>query len=318
MRRPIVAIALFAASTALVAQQGSSSVPYSGVSNPPPDDTIITDAVPAQPSETIAKPPAGQPMQPQAAQTQPMPQQPLAAPTAQPANPYVTGSDNGIVQVAPPAMQNGQPTLQTRGPAFDPDGDIVHPDPLPPGVMTAGTQIRVRLMDELSSGLTEKGQPFRSRVSADVEQGGQVLIPAGAEIDGFVAEVSPGHFGGQGSLLLHPDRVILPDGSSYQLHAVVRGTPMSKTHVDREGTIVANDNLKRDGIIYGGAVGTGVVAGAFIGGPVGALAGGLVGAGVASVHMLVSHPQAKINQNDVLVLTLSDNMKLDAAARTGE
>ena len=318
MRRPIVAFALFAATTALVAQQGNSSAPYSGVSNPPPDETIITDAVPAPQSDAIAKPPAGQPMQPQqAAPLQPMPQQPLAAPTA-PANPYVAGTDNGIVQVAPPAMQNGQPTLQTRGPAFDPDGDIVHPDPLPPGVMTAGTQIRVRLMDDLSSGLTQKGQPFRSRVSADVEQGGQVLIPAGAEIDGYVAEVSQGHFGGQGTLLLHPDRVILPDGSSYQLRAVVRGTPMSKTHVDREGTIVANDNLKRDGIIYGGAVGTGVLAGAYIGGPVGALAGGLVGAGVATVHLLVSHPQAKINQNDVLVLTLSDNMKLDATARTGE
>lgn len=317
MRRPIVVFALFAASTALIAQQGSSSVPYAGVSNPPPDDTILTDAGTPPPSEPIAKPPAGQPMQAQPA-VPVQPQQSMAAQAVQPGNQYVTGTDSGLVQVAPPAMQNGQPTLQTRGAAFDPDGDIVHPEPLPPGVMTAGTQIRVRLMDELSSGLTQKGQPFRSRVSADVEQGGQILIPAGAEIDGFVAEVSPGHFGGQGMLLLHPDHVILPDGSSYQLHAVVRGTPMSRTHVDREGTIIANDNLKRDGIIYGGSVGTGAVAGAFIGGPVGALAGGLVGAGVATVHLLVSHPQARVNEGDVLVLTLSDNMKLEASARSGE
>lgn len=321
MRRPIIVFALFAASTALIAQQGNTSAPYSGVSNPPPDDTIITDAVPAPQSEPIAKPPAGHPMQDLQSvplPAQPMQQQTMTAPAVQAANPYVTGSDNGIVQVAPPAMQNGQPTLQTRDGAFDPDGDIVHPEPLPQGVMVAGTQIRVRLMDELSSGLTQKGQPFRSRVSSDVEQNGQILIPAGAEIDGFVAEVSRGRFGGQGSLLLRPDRVVLPDGSSYQLHAFVRQTPMSKTHVDREGTIVANDNLKRDSIIYGGAVGTGVVAGAYLGGPVGALAGGLVGAGVATVHLLVTHPQARVNEGDVLVLTLSDNMKLDTMTRTGE
>ena len=31
---------------------------------------------------------------------------------------------------------------------------------------------------------SEKGDPFRSTVASDVMEGGQVLIPAGAEIDG--------------------------------------------------------------------------------------------------------------------------------------
>jgi hypothetical protein len=320
MNRSLLVIALFtAASAALVAQEGNQSTPYSGVSTPPPDETITADPI-APPATPIAKPPAGQPMEPPpAAPVQPMPQATMPAPPMQQrANPWVTGTDDGIVQVAPPSIQAGQPMLTSRGNAFDPDGDIVHPEPLPPGVMGAGMKIRVRLMDDLSSGRTADGQPFRSQVSADVEQDGQILIPAGAEIDGRVTNVSTGHFGGQGSMILRPERVLLPDGSSYHLNAVVTQTPMSRTHVGAEGVIRANDNIKRDVLEYGGAVGVGVVAGASLGGPIGALAGGLVGASVVTVHLLVNHPQARINAGDVLVLTLTENMRLETANRIGE
>ena len=319
MNRSLLVIALFAAaSAALVAQEGNQSSPYSGVSNPPPDETITADPV-APPATPIAKPPAGQPMESQpAVPAQPMPQATMPpVPMQQPGSQFVTGTDDGIVQVAPP-MQMGQPTLATRDGAYDPDGDIVHPEPLPPGVMSAGMRIRVRLMDDISSGRTEKGQPFRSKVSADVEQNGQILIPVGSEIDGRVVDVSTGHFGGQGSMILRPERVILPDGSSYHLNAVVTQTPMSRTHVGSEGVIRANDNIKRDSLEYGGAVGVGVVAGATLGGPVGALAGGLVGAGIVTVHLLVNHPQARIDAGDVLVLTLTENMRLETANRIGE
>jgi len=42
-----------------------------------------------------------------------------------------------------------------------------------------------------------------------------VLIPAGAEIDGRVVEVSRGHTGGHGTMRLRPETVILPDGMRY-------------------------------------------------------------------------------------------------------
>jgi hypothetical protein len=64
-------------------------------------------------------------------------------------------------------------------------------------------------------------------VASDVLQGGQVLIPAGAEIDGRVAGVSTGHMGGRGSMQLLPETVILANGKRYQLRAVITGTPGS-------------------------------------------------------------------------------------------
>ncbi len=66
----------------------------------------------------------------------------------------------------------------------------------------------------------------------------------------------------------------------------------ARARLDREGNIGAETRIKRDGIEYGAAVGTGAIAGAVMGGPAGALAGTLIGAGAVTVHLLVSHPQA--------------------------
>ncbi len=309
MNRPIYVCVLFAAAAvALGAQQASQSDPYQGVSNPPPDDTIITTTAPE------AKPPAGHPVTAPVQQvTHQSAQQAVAAP---PAENYahqasVDGTDDGIVQVAPqtPAAA-AQPGLTTRTYAPDPDGDIVHPSPLPPGTLGEGTSIRVRLLNDLSSSMTEQGQAFRSRVASDVLQGDQVLIPAGSEIDGKVVDVSGGHFGGHGTLLLRPETVILPDGKTLKLHAVVADAPGTRTSVGAEGGISPASNVKRDSIEYGGGVGAGVVAGAYLGGPVGALAGGLVGAGVVTAHLLISHPQAHLDEGSVLILSLTEPMHL--------
>jgi hypothetical protein len=52
------------------------------------------------------------------------------------------------------------------------------------------------------------------------------------------------------------------------------------------------------------------VTGAILGGPVGALAGTLVGAGLVTVHLLVSHPQAKLEPGADLVFTLTEPLDL--------
>jgi hypothetical protein len=314
MNRPFLAVAFFAIATlTLGAQEANQSSPYSGVSNPPPDETIITSTTPE------AKPPAGHPIETQTAA-------PAAATPVRPAySPHVTpaplrtanmtavsgdGTDDGIVQVGQSSTNVPQPALAERSYAADPDGDIVHPALLGPGDLGEGTVIRVQLLDDLSSSLSEPGEPFHSRVALDVMQGGHVVIPAGAEIDGRVADVSTGHFGGHGSMLLHPETVVMPDGAKIKLYAMVEGTPGTNSHVGSEGVITPNRRLKTGGLEYGGAVGVGVIAGASLGGPAGALAGGLIGAGLVTTHLLVNHAQTNLDQGSYVDLILTETMHM--------
>jgi hypothetical protein len=310
---------MVAASASLAAQQAS---PYEGTSNPPADDTIITSTPPA-PAPAPVPPPAAKPSPAPSDFAQPAPAlypaqsqyQGQQAPVVRSAlSSPEDGTDNGLVEIAPDA--SSQPALNRR-PATDPDGDIVHPAPLAPGEIGEGTTIRVRLLDRLSTTESKDGDPFRSRVASDVLQDGQVLIPTGAEIDGKVINVSTGSLGGHGSMRLNPETVILPNGSRYKLYAQVSGTPGSGTRVGSEGAINPGSHIKRDSIEYGGGVGAGVVAGAAIGGPVGALTGSLVGAGLVTVHLLVNHPQAHLEEGTVLLFTLTEPLYLEPASAGG-
>ena len=302
MNRPILTCVLLAfATSVLCAQQPAQTSPYQGQSSPPADETIT-----AQPDQ------ADQPVQP----TKPRAGKPLSAPaTTYPTN--AGGTDDGSVSIAPsdsgssPDGRTVRPALTSRG-YNDPDGDIVHPQSLAPGEVPAGTMIRVRLLTGLSTNNSATGELFKSHVASDVVQDGKVLIPAGAEIDGRVVEVSEGHTGGHGSIRLRPDTVILLDGQRYRMDAQVTGTPGSKTRVNSEGTINAGSRWKKDGLEYGGAAGAGAITGAVIAGPVGALTGSLIGAGAITVHLLTDHPQAKLEPGTVLLITLNSRLNLVA------
>ncbi len=310
MNRPIVACAFFAfATAALCAQQQSSpSDPYSGTSTPPPDDTIESSA------PLVPKPPAGKPMDAPALPPTAAPQV-LPLSQAQPGDPSAAnGVDpNGNMVSGTPAGQpapSEPPVLNKPAYSGDPDGDIVHPAPLPPGVLGEGTNIRVHLVEGLSTSESQKGDTFRSTVASDVVEGGQVLIPAGAEINGRVVEVTSGHLGGHGSMRLRPETVVMPDGRRFRLSAYVAGAPGSHSRVDREGAIGADSRIKRDTIEYGGVMGAGAATGAVMGGPAGALAGTIIGAGVVTAHLLVSHPQARLEPGATLMFTLTEPLNL--------
>ncbi len=326
MKRLFVACVFVAMTSAvLMAQQSGQQDPYEGTSKPPSNDAIVSDEA------SPAKPPAGQPMipsaaapaannaQPQAqddsqAQTTPVQDQPQPASVNPSVNLPTQSSDSEIVTGPPQTPRPAaQPALESRDESADPDGDIVHPEALQPGEIGAGATIFVRLLDRLSTAETEKGEPFRSRVTADVIEGGQVLIPAGTEIDGTVVQVSTGHAGASGSMRLRPEAVILANGTRFELHAELTGTAGSNTHVVGEGTIKPDSRWRRDSIEYGGAVGAGAVTGAVLAGPVGALTGSVIGAGVITTHLLVDHPQATLEPGTTLLFTLTDPLFMSAA-----
>lgn len=338
MNRPILACVFVAMAGAVVYAQQQPAPPasdpnqgqgqYSGQSNPPADDVITAQQDPVEPEAKPEKPRAGKPL----VEATPAPSYPAgngvgpspsqkysatpnyaapnaaAAPNGAYAPNHADGTDEGIVGVAPARTDPGL----NRRYADDPDGDIVHPNPLRPGELAEGTTIRVRLTTELSTGLSQVGEEFKGRVASDVLQDGKVLIPAGAEIHGHVVEVSEGHAGGHGTIRLRPDTVVLSDGQQFHMDAMVTGTPGSRTRVSGEGTINAGSRWKKDGVEYGGAVGAGAVTGAVIAGPVGALTGSLIGAGAITVHLLIDHPQARLGPGTVLLITLNSRLNLVA------
>ena len=298
---------------ALSAQQANSSSQYQGVSNPPPD-SMITEPAPAPQPVYKAKPSPEHPM------TAPAPAARSAA--AAVARGSSDTADDGIVMIAPdtgkgPALNRraASSSLASRDP--DGDGDIVHPGPLPAGELDYGTMIRARLLTRISTAHSSDGDGFRAQVASDVYRDNQVLIPAGAEIDGTVDHISTGHFAGRGSMMLHPQTVILPDGTKYRLYAQVTGAPGTNTHVNREGKVTPGSRLKKDGVEYGGGAGAGAVAGAMLGGPAGALAGSVVGAGAVTLHLLMDHPQATLEKGTFLEFSLTEPLNLAAETSSG-
>ncbi len=353
MKRAIILCAILATSTMILSAQQStqanqSNNPYSGVSTPPPNDSIVDD-VPAQP----ASPPAAKPDKPSpdhfAGTKAAAPGQSASEETA-PADrvppDFITsvngnGTDAGIVEPKPampatnitsangdgtdagivepkPAFPANNPAVLARLYASDPDGDIVHPQPAAPGELGDGTIIRVRLLNELASGVNQPGDAFRSTVIQNVFEDGTLLIPAGSEVDGTVVRVSTGDgLGSGGSMDLRPDTVTLPDGTRYHMYAMVSKTPDSHTRVGNEGTITPAFQLKKDSLEYGGGVGAGAATGAILGGPVGALAGSLVGAAAITAHLIFSHPQATLHAGAPLEFTLTEPLHLVPVTHKG-
>ena len=326
MKRAMFLCAILVASAVtLTAQQTNQPGPYAGVSTPPPNDTI-TDEAPPQPA------PAARPAKPSPdhyAATKPAaPAQPEVAPPNRIPPDFITsangdGTDAGIVELrgaSQPAAARpaGSPAVSPRLYASDPDGDIVHAQPLPPGELGAGTVIRVRMLNDLASGIDKAGDAFRSTVIQNVFEDGSLMIPAGSEIDGRVASVSPGEgLGSDGFMTLRPETVTLPDGTRYQIYAMVSAAPASHNRIGPEGEITPGMQVKRDSISYGAGVGAGAATGAILGGPVGALAGSVIGAAAITVHLLTSHPQANIHAGAPVEFTLTQPLNLVPATPKG-
>lgn len=336
--RKLFLAALFLAALILAVLSFSlpSHAQETGVSHPPASEVYEpSDGPGASIPEQQAKPspaqyattPAEQPVPAAApvAQTAPTPT-PVPQPTAQPVTvaqdpdgmivgdmPAVAQTEQNAPVPAPFSSQINPQLAQRPVPAYtDPDGDIVNPRPAQPGELVEGTVIRIRLINRLSSAHSSKGTVFKGNVASDVLSNGQVLIPTGSEIDGQVIQVSSGdHLGASGFMRLRPEILILPDGASYRINSVVSGAPGSHAKVNDEGTVKPGSRIHRDEIEYGGVVGGGVVTGALLGGPVGALTGGAIGAGVVTTHLLVSHPQAVLEPNTVLLVTLTSALQLN-------
>ncbi len=293
--------------------------PYSGVSRPPSDDAMVTaeDApapAPRKPSPAVpATAPAASAAAPAA--IAPAASAPVAsAPAENPDYGIVssTGETAPGSSALPAAMPSSDRSARLISRPQNPDYGVIGMVASPANQLAEGTDIRVRLLQALSTRRTQDGEPFRALVANDVYKDGRVVIPMGSELRGRVVEVTQGHrMGVHATLRLRPDAVILPDGTAYHLYAQAISSSQPGTRTDQEGGIQAQPHVAKDLAEYGGGAGTGAIVGGVLGGPVGAGAGALVGAGLVTTHLLLQKPaQTKIEEGSELVFSLTEPMDL--------
>ena len=135
-----------------------------------------------------------------------------------------------------------------------------------PIVVPAGTRIRVRLGQTISTKQSQTGDPFSGVVVDPVRVNGETVIPAGARARGVVTQSRGlGRFEGQALLAIRLDDVSA-GGRTYRV---------STSRVER----VEQGKGKRSAIMTGGGAGLGAIIGGLAGGGKGALIGGLLGGG---------------------------------------
>ena len=143
--------------------------------------------------------------------------------------------------------------------------------PPPPAVvdLPAGTDLRVRLDQDLGSKTSHAGDSFNATVADPVVVDGRTIIPKGAQAEGTVIDAKPlGRFKGGATLEIRLERVTTRWGSY----------PVATSTISR----AENGKGKRTGIMAGGGAGLGAVIGGLAGGGKGALIGALAGGGAGT------------------------------------
>jgi hypothetical protein len=145
------------------------------------------------------------------------------------------------------------------------------PPPPPPQVieLPAGTSIRVRLDQDLSSKDSRAGQTFSATVADDVMANGTVVIPKESRADGTVVDAQPlGKFKGGALLSIKLDRV----------HSNWGTYPVETTAISK----AEQGKGKRTTAFIAGGAGLGALIGGLTGGGKGAAIGALAGGGAGT------------------------------------
>ena len=196
--------------------------------------------------------------------------------TLAPAESTAARGDTAVARTTPPAPAPRTTAPATRPPAARPPAAPARPSSY---TLSTGTHIGMNVADTITSRTAKAGDAFSATVAHDVKDAnGHVVIPAGATVEGTVAEVKAApNPQSSGTMVLAVNRVRV-GSSSYPLDA----------SIDSVATV-----LKGRGVTSGDAakVGVGAAAGAVLGrvlgknakgAVIGGVVGGAVGAGVAA------------------------------------
>lgn len=205
---------------------------------------------------------------------------------------YSESGDNGLRTTVPANSASNVPS-GNNGNSYD-SASSAPPAPVVPQKVTipAGTQISIRLNDEVDSEKANVGDVFHGAISSPVTIDGETVIPTTADVEGRVVEVrSAGRFAGQSVLTLELTSLKM-NGRSYSIHS------------DR-WTRSGSGRGKATAAKVGGGAAVGAVLGGIFGGGKGAAIGAAAGAGAGTgVSAATKGEQIKLNPESVVSFQL--------------
>lgn len=164
--------------------------------------------------------------------------------------------------------------------------------------LPSGTNITVRMIDDVDAKVARVGQTFRASVDDPVMLGDRVVIPKGADVVTKLVELQEaGKIAGGGQLTLE------------LVSVTVNGRPVE---VSSQSVTQAGESGKKDSAkVIGGTAALGVIIGAIAGGGKGAAVGGLSGAAAGTaVRVITSGANMKIPAETRLTFTLQQPARI--------
>jgi hypothetical protein len=181
--------------------------------------------------------------------------------------------------------------------------------------LPAGTSVKVKLENALTTFSSKSGDPFSARVTEAVMLDGKPVIPVGATVQGRVTKASePRRIAGKPTIAIFPESVVLPNGEHYMLNATLVDTSVRNgTDVNNEGQFKGKGHDGKDMTEIAMGTGGGMLVGGLIGGGKGMLIGGAVGATATVAHWLGKKNSAMLPAGTELVMELSRPLAMTAA-----
>jgi len=230
------------------------------------------------------------------AQTQPPAEQAQSKPSPTRRRGSKPLADESSSNNAPEQTAQAAAPAPTPAPAPAPTAATPVPPPPPPPpqkvTIASGTTLAIRLVDSLDTETATQGQTFHATLNSPLAVEGDVVIPAGYDVEGHVVTVqSAGKFAGQSLLVLQLDRVKVGD-NYYNIQT---------DQYKRQGSSRGKNTAEKVGAGAGIGAIIGAIAGGGKGAAIGAAAGGGLGGGVQAAS---KSQQIKLPSETVLNFTL--------------
>ena len=181
--------------------------------------------------------------------------------------------------------------------------------------LPAGTSVKAKLENALTTSSSKGGDPFSARVTEAIALDGKTVIPVGSTVQGRVTRSSePRRIAGKPTIAIFPETVVLPNGERYMLNATLVDTSVRNgTDVNEEGQFKGKGHDGKDLTEIGMGTGGGMLVGGLIGGGKGVLVGGAVGATATVAHWLSKKNSTTLPAGTELVMELSRPLAMTAA-----